>query len=191
MNVAGAGDGAKQSPSFASADKSAQDGAAAPAVPSIVPGAVGGGSNVFGAGGSAPSQGRVSAGAPSYYQKSANPNVLNGERSGAGGTPPPGDPLAAEKNQRGLAGMPGFPGFGRPDDMARMRGLDLKRYLPGGDRFVAGRMSGSSSRRGQLLGPNENFFQVVSARYQIHCRLQLLAGCADGASRLLSRIPRR
>ena len=49
--------------------------------------------------------------------------------------------------------------------------------VPGGDRFLAGRMAGVGAPHPQLHGPNENFWQVISARFQVHCKLQLLYDC--------------
>jgi hypothetical protein len=108
-------------------------------------------------------------------------NTLQGERGGGGGGSNPGRGLASESGRRrgrggGGADFAGLPGLGGGvDEMGRMRGLDLKAYLPGGARY-GGRVAGAGARA-DLHGPNENLFNPISNRFQIHCKLQLLYGC--------------
>jgi hypothetical protein len=105
-------------------------------------------------------------------------DILKGERSGQGGYTGARGIASIDNPRRGRGGA-GFGGFnfGSVDDYGRMRGLDLKSYLPGGRQDPTRRVSGVNFAHPDVHGATENLFIAVTNRFQIHCKLQMLFDC--------------
>jgi hypothetical protein len=102
----------------------------------------------------------------------ASADILKGERGGGSGFTY-GGPETKEKQRRLAGGEDGFrmpAGIGKGKDY---RGLDLKSYLPGGQRDPNMRAAGLSVTHPDIHGQSENMFSAVSGRFQIHCKLNM------------------
>lgn len=66
---------------------------------------------------------------------------------------------------------------GGNSDFSRYDRLDLKQYLPGGLKDGTRRISSFSLAHPDIHSQNEDLWQQVSVRFQVHCKLQLLFDC--------------
>jgi hypothetical protein len=105
-------------------------------------------------------------------------DILKGERGGGGGFGGYGGANRglASANRGGRNGL-NFSLGGGGDDLSRMRGLDLKAYLPGGRQDPTRRLSGVNFAHPDIHRSDESLFVVISNRFQIHCKLQQLFDC--------------
>jgi hypothetical protein len=142
----------------------------------------GGSSSGFGFGGdsgsanhaSPPNARRMMAAASS----SGKTDILKGERAGSGYSSPVSRSIASVSRRRGGMNFNGFgKSFGGGEDLNRMRGLDLKQYLPGGARDGTRRLSGVNFAHPDIHSQYDNLWSTVSNRFRIHCKLQLLYDC--------------
>lgn len=118
------------------------------------------------------SRGMASSGGPSV-----NTNIERGFLSGGGGGSAPGRAAGAGGYGGGDEEGGGYkPNAGGGDDPSGLRGLDLKRFLPGGS-SDPGRFLGGNSHSSQINGPSINIWNRISDRLQQRCRLGLLYRC--------------
>jgi hypothetical protein len=128
-----------------------------------IPGGGGGSPASLGGGGG----GRASPGSPGYTT-----DVLQGLSS------PSGYSASAEPNQAGADG--GFAGYGSNGrgPASDQNGVDLRRFLPGGDKDPMRRgVGGFNINSGQINGRFVNIWNRISDRMQEKCRLGELIGC--------------
>ena len=130
----------------------------------VIPGGVGGAPAALGGG---PGGGRSSPGSPGYTT-----DVLQGLSS------PSGYSQSAEPNQDGAEG--GFQGYGNNAraPASEHNGVDLRRFLPGGDKDPMRRgPAGLDINSAQINGRFVNIWNRISDRMQEKCRLGELIGC--------------
>lgn len=128
-----------------------------------IPGGGGGSPASLGGGGG----GRGSPGSPGYTT-----DVLQGLSS------PSGYSQSAEPNQDGAEG--GFQGYGNNGraPATDQNGVDLRRFLPGGDKDPMRRgVGGIDINSAQINGRFVNIWNRISDRMQEKCRLGELIGC--------------
>ncbi len=128
-----------------------------------IPGGGGGSPASLGGGGG----GRGSPGSPGYTT-----DVLQGLSS------PSGYSASAEPNQAGAEG--GFQGYGNNGraPATDQNGVDLRRFLPGGDKDPMRRgIGGIDINSAQINGRFVNIWNRISDRMQEKCRLGELIGC--------------
>jgi len=128
-----------------------------------IPGGGGGSPASLGGGGG----GRGSPGSPGYTT-----DVLQGLSS------PSGYSASAEPNPDGAEG--GFQGYGQNGraPATDQNGVDLRRFLPGGDKDPMRRgVGGIDINSAQINGRSVNLWNRISDRMQEKCRLGELIGC--------------
>lgn len=175
MNVGG-DIGGKQGPHFP--DPNSQQ-AAGPGMNPMMGGGGGSSGSGFGQNQNANAGGvGVGGGRGMALASASKADVLKGESSRQGYTGTRGIASVEERRRGGGGGGMGGINFGGGvDEFGHMRGLDLKAYLPGGRADPTRRISGSNSGRPDIHGPHENLFNVVTTRFQVHCKLQMLYDC--------------
>jgi hypothetical protein len=120
-----------------------------------------------------PSRGGRGVGRPTV-----NTDIEQGFRSGGGG----GFSYASGANTgpdggEAHQGRGGGGGRGPASDDGGMTGLDLRKYLPGGDLDPERRAGGLRPASREINGSGVDIFERINRRMQEKCRLGLLLGC--------------
>lgn len=113
--------------------------------------------------------GKGGAGATAGYTT----DIDQGTRSGGGYSNPVGGAESADNLEP--AGFNGYGGRGR--EPASAKSIDLKKYLPGGERDPGHSVGGLRGRSGEINGPSVDIWTKISARFQEKCRLGELFDC--------------
>jgi hypothetical protein len=155
----------------ASAGIGAKNGGGSAAVGKTIPNNSGGG--IPGGDGGSPAslgaKGKGSPGSPGY-----DTDVLQGTTSGSGysqqsaGNPGYGNDGYGSRGGRGTAG--------ENDPNGRLVGMDLKQFLPGGERDP-NRVVAGVSRRSQINPKEENIWRIISNKMNEKCKLGVLWRC--------------
>jgi hypothetical protein len=139
----------------------------------------GGGGVPGGEGGSAAVASASSADAqnlPAMLGDGVNPNILHGENGGGGYSA--NQAAAAEGSGFGNSGSGfSFPNAAGKKGDPNYRGMDLKKYLPGGARDPSRGLAGLSAFYPDIGPKHISFFNRVSARIQSLCKLKRLLDC--------------
>lgn len=136
------------------------------------------GGSIPGGGGSSEAKLDPKARSTASSGPSVNTNIEQGFRSGGGGgyAGGAGSRNGASSGEDGDDGIGYNPAAANGDDGSGLRGLDLKRFLPGGS-SDPGRFLGGNALSSQIHGPSVDLWGRISNRLQQRCRLGLLFGC--------------
>ena len=131
-----------------------------------IPGGEGGGGGAKLGGGRGPG----SPGAPGY-----STDVLQGFQGGGGGGGAGGG--STDTNGDAGGGFSGYGGGGHNGQANEGRGLDLRKYLPGGKLDPGSKMGGYKGLSLEINGRGANLWNKISDRFQEKCRLGELIDC--------------
>jgi len=74
-------------------------------------------------------------------------------------------------------GFSGYGGYERQENDPEYQGMDLKKYLPGGEMDPSRRLAGTLVTTGQINGKNTNIFESISQRIKAVCSTNRLKDC--------------
>ncbi len=104
------------------------------------------------------------------YGPSYHTDILNGERGGGGYSNPVGGTLDVDSSNA-------FKGYGTPGGPSSA-GLDLKRYLPGNDRYAGRRqVAGVGTANPDINTFTTDIFKRISDRFKVICSMNRLVDC--------------
>ena len=129
-----------------------------------IPGSDGGGSAQLGG------KSKGSPGSPGY-----DTDVLQGTTSGSGFS----SQSAQFAAQQGLDARWVAGNSAARDENGRLLGVDLKKYLPGGDLDPQRGFAGTG-KRSQINPKEENIWRIISNKFDEKCRLGVLWRCGPG-----------
>ena len=98
-------------------------------------------------------------------------DILGGERGGG---------YSASVGAMGVESGSGFSGYGSgysADEDLPYEGMDLKKFLPGGDMDPSRRLAGALVNSGQINDKNANIFERISQRMKAVCGTNRLKDC--------------
>lgn len=127
------------------------------------------GTQLGGAGGGSPAQLGGQGGAGMAPQGGVSTDIMQGERGGGGyqyhtGPGSIGDSDFSQRGGRGPA--------------SAQKGMDLRKYLPGGELYNnQRRMGGFDPMSSQINGPHVNMWERISTRFIERCRLGRMLDC--------------
>jgi hypothetical protein len=129
-------------------------------------------------GGSGGGGGAPSAKPRAYYGSKVSTDIMTGFQGGGGYSQDPGGMQAQGGNGERYSNYGKFRGPASANAGAKhaLQGVDLKRYLPGGD-LAPSRMAGMGGPNSQINGKSADIWKIIHNKFTERCKLGTLYSC--------------